>query len=52
MALSFVKGYDLTQERIYLNLADKLNQINCKNRISDIDLINSKQIKYRKKDYQ
>lgn len=49
MALSFIKGYDLTQERMYLNLADKLNQINCKNRISDIDLINSKQIKYRKK---
>ena len=49
LILSFLKAYDLSCDKIYLNLADKLSQIICKNRINDIDLINAKQIKYRKK---
>ena len=48
LMLSFIKTYDQSSDRMYLNIADKLNQIICKNRTSDIDLINSKQIKYRK----
>ena len=49
LLLSFLSAYDQSNDRKYLNLADKLSQINCKNRNNDIDLINSKQIKFRKK---
>ncbi len=49
LVLSFLSAYDKSNDRQYLNLADKLSQITCKNRNNDIDLINSKQIKYRKK---
>ena len=49
LMLSFLKAYDQSNDRRYLDLADKLSQIICKNRINDIDLINSKQIKFRKK---
>lgn len=49
LMLSFLKAYDQCNDRKYLDLADKLNQIICKIRINDIDLINSKQIKLRKK---
>ncbi|MBR2827619.1 MAG: hypothetical protein IKE70_00085 [Bacilli bacterium] len=49
--LSFLKAYDQSNDRKYLDLLDKLSQIICKNRTSDIDLINSKQIKFRKKVY-
>ena len=49
LILSFLKAYDLSCDKTYLNLADKLSKIICKNRINDIDLINAKQIKYRKK---
>lgn len=48
LMLSFLKSYDQCNDRKYLNLADKLSQIICKNRVNDIDLINSKQIKHRK----
>lgn len=47
--LVFVSAYDKTNNKDFINLADKLSQINCKNRNNDIDIINSKQIKYRKK---
>lgn len=49
LMLSFLKAYDQSNDRKYLDLADKLSQIICKNRTNDIDLINSKQIKFRKK---
>lgn len=49
LMLRFLKVYDQSNDRKYLDLADKLSQIICKNRTSDIDLINSKQIKFRKK---
>ena len=49
LLLSFLLAYDQSKDRKYLDLADKLSQIICKNRNNDIDLINSKQIKYRKK---
>lgn len=49
LILDFIKIYDQSNSRKYLDLADKLCQIICKNRINDIDLINSKQIKFRKK---
>ena len=49
LLLSFLLAYDQSKDRKYLDLADKLSQIACKNRNNDIDLINSKQIKYRKK---
>jgi len=49
LMLSFLTAYDQSNDRKYLDLADKLSQIICKNRINDIDFINSKQIKHRKK---
>ncbi|MBQ4583410.1 MAG: hypothetical protein IJA94_00740 [Bacilli bacterium] len=49
LMLSFLTAYDQSNNRKYLDLADKLSQIICKNRINDIDFINSKQIKHRKK---
>ena len=39
LMLSFLKSYDQCNDRKYLNLADKLSQIICKNRVNDIDLI-------------
>lgn len=47
--LSFLLSYDQTKDSKYLVLADKLSRIACKKRNNDIDLINSKQIKCRKK---
>ncbi len=49
LMLRFLKAYDQSYDRRYLDLSDKLSQIICKNRINDIDLINSKQIKFRKR---
>lgn len=49
LLLSFLLAYDQSKDRKYLDLADKLSRIACKNRNNDIDLINSKQVKYRKK---
>ena len=49
LLLTFINTYDLTNNKMFLNVADKLSQINCRNRNSDIDIINSKQIKFRKK---
>ncbi len=49
LILTFINTYDKTNNKTFLSVADKLSQINCKNRNSDIDIINSKQIKYRKK---
>ena len=44
----FVRVYDDTLDKLYINIADKLSQMATKNRGNDIDVINSKQIKYRK----
>ena len=49
LLISFLLAYDQSKDRKYLDLADKLSRIACKNRNNDIDLINSKQVKYRKK---
>ena len=49
LILTFIDAYDKSKNIIFLNVADKLSQINCKNRNNDVDIINSKQIKYRKK---
>lgn len=49
LMLDFLKAYDIYNEIKYLNLSDKLSQIICRNRKNDIDVINSKQIKLRKK---
>ena len=49
LMLSFLKSYDQSYDRRYLDLANKLSQIIYKNSMNDIDLINSKQIKFRQK---
>lgn len=49
LILMFIIAYDETKNREFINIADSLSQINCKNRNNDIDIINAKQIKYRKK---
>lgn len=49
LLLMFISVYDETKNREFINIADSLSQINCKNRNNDIDIINAKQIKYRKK---
>lgn len=49
LILMFINVYDDTKNSEYINIADSLSQINCKNRNNDIDIINAKQIKYRKK---
>lgn len=49
LILTFISAYDETNNREFINIADSLSQINCKNRNDDVDIINAKQIKYRKK---
>lgn len=49
LILTFINAYDKSKNIIFLNVADKLSQMNCKIRNNDVDIINSKQIKYRKK---
>lgn len=49
MSLRFLISYDKTKDKRFLNLANNLNLINCKKRNDDVDIINSKQIKIRKK---
>lgn len=49
LSLRFLISYDKTKDKRFLNLANNLNLINCKKRNDDVDIINSKQIKIRKK---
>ena len=49
LSLRFLISYDKTKDKRFLNLANNLNLINCKKRNDDVDIINSKQIKLRKK---
>ena len=50
LMLSFLSSYDKTSDNKYLKLSDRISQFICKNRNNDIDFINSRQIKYRKKE--
>lgn len=49
LSLRFLISYDKIKDKRFLNLANNLNLINCKKRNDDVDIINSKQIKIRKK---
>ena len=49
LSLRFLISYDKTKDKRFLNLANNINLINCKKRNDDVDIINSKQIKIRKK---
>lgn len=49
LTLNFITAYDKSKNVIFLNVADKLSQMKCRTRNNIVDIINSKQIKYRKK---